>query len=68
MIDKVGQVLTAIEPGRAGRVSAHGEIWAATAPESIAEGDSVKVVGMSGLTLTVRRFVQACTEEMTDDL
>lgn len=59
MIDKVGEALTAIEPGRAGRVSAHGEIWAATAPESIAEGDSVKVVGVSGLTLTVRRFVQA---------
>ena len=59
MIDEMGRVLTAIEPGRTGRVSAHGEIWAAAAPESIAEGDSVKVAGVSGLTLTVRRFVQA---------
>jgi len=50
-----GQALTAIDPGGVGRVATHGEIWAATASETIHPGDAVIVTGMSGLTLTVKR-------------
>jgi membrane-bound serine protease (ClpP class) len=55
MIGEVGTALTAIEPGRIGRVVARGEIWTATAREPIAEGQSVCVTSMNGLTLTVRK-------------
>lgn len=55
MIGETGQALTAIAPGSAGRVSAHGEIWNATAEEPIAEGDEVAVTAVHGLKLTVRR-------------
>ena len=55
MIDEIGQAISAIAPGRAGAVSAHGEIWQATAAEPIAEGDAVRVVAIHGLTLEVRR-------------
>jgi membrane-bound serine protease (ClpP class) len=55
MIGETGQALTAIAPGGAGRVSAHGEIWNATAEEPIAEGDEVAVTAVHGLKLTVRR-------------
>ncbi len=54
MIDEHGQALTAIAPGRPGRVAAHGEIWQATAGEAIAEGARVRVTAVDGLTLTVR--------------
>jgi len=49
-----GQALTPIAPGGTGRVATHGEIWTATAQESIHEGDMVVVTGVNGLTLTVR--------------
>ncbi len=55
MIDELGRVMSAIEPGGAGRVVAHGEIWRAVAPEPIAEGETVRVTGVDGLTLKVRR-------------
>ena len=55
MIDEVGQALTAIAPGRLGRVATHGEVWQATAAEPIAEGARVRVTGVNGLTLTVRK-------------
>jgi membrane-bound serine protease (ClpP class) len=55
MIGEVGLALTAIEPGRSGRVVTHGEIWTAIATEPIAEGHSVCVTGIDGLTLTVRK-------------
>ena len=54
MIGEVGLALTAIEPGRSGRVAMHGEIWTAIATEPIAEGRSVCVTSIDGLTLTVR--------------
>src|SRR5262249_11734447 len=47
-----GQALTAIEPGGTGRVATRGEIWTATAAESIHQGDLVIVTGVHGLTLT----------------
>jgi membrane-bound serine protease (ClpP class) len=56
MLDEVGYALTAIDPGGLGRVQTHGEIWAATADEPIAVGARVQVVGVKGLSLTVRRL------------
>jgi membrane-bound serine protease (ClpP class) len=55
MIDELGQALTSFEPGGAGRVQTHGEIWTATADEPISAGDRVRVVAVKGLLLTVRR-------------
>ena len=55
MLHASGQALTAITPGGMGRVATHGEIWTATAAESIHEGDAVVVTAVNGLTLTVRR-------------
>jgi len=55
MIGEPGRALTSIGPGRIGRVATHGEIWTATAAESIGEGDSIAVVRVDGLTLTVRK-------------
>jgi membrane-bound serine protease (ClpP class) len=55
MLHASGQALTPIPPGGTGRVATHGEIWTATAAESIHEGDPVIVTGVHGLTLTVRR-------------
>jgi membrane-bound serine protease (ClpP class) len=55
MIGEVGKALTAIEPGKTGRVATHGETWKAIAEEPIAEGDRVLVTKVDGLTLTVRK-------------
>jgi membrane-bound serine protease (ClpP class) len=55
MIGEVGQALTAIKPGGSGRVTTHGEIWTAIAPEPVGEGDRIRVTGVDGLTLTVRK-------------
>ena len=54
MIGEPGHALTAIEPGRNGRVMTHGEIWNAIASEPIAEGARIRVTGVDGLTVTVR--------------
>jgi membrane-bound serine protease (ClpP class) len=55
MLHAPGQALTAIPPGGTGRVATHGEIWTATAAESIHAGDPVVVTAVTGLLLTVRR-------------
>jgi membrane-bound serine protease (ClpP class) len=55
MIDSVGVALTTIQAGMIGRVETHGEIWRATAAESVAQGDFVRITAVDGLTLTVRR-------------
>jgi membrane-bound serine protease (ClpP class) len=55
MIDQPGEALTVIEPGRPGRVSTRGEIWQATSREPIPEGARIRVMGVDGLTLTVRK-------------
>ena len=55
MIDLSGRALTAIEPGGMGRAFIHGENWQATAAEPIAEGTRVRVTGVNGLILTVRK-------------
>jgi len=55
MIRERGRAVTPIEPGKPGRVVAHGEIWHAVADEPIAEGDPIHVTGVEGLTLRVKR-------------
>jgi membrane-bound serine protease (ClpP class) len=55
MIGELGYALTPIEPGRAGRVATHGEIWRAIALEPIAEGDRLRITDVDGLTVTVRK-------------
>jgi membrane-bound serine protease (ClpP class) len=55
MLDEIGRALTPIAPGGTGDVAAHGEIWRATSNEPIDAGDTVRVVSIDGLTLTVRR-------------
>ena len=55
MVGEPGEALTAIAPGRAGRVATHGEIWNATSGESIPEGARVRVTKVDRLTLVVRK-------------
>jgi len=55
MFDQTGQALTAIDPGGLGRVFIHGENWQATAADPIPEGTRVRVAGVNGLILTVRK-------------
>jgi membrane-bound serine protease (ClpP class) len=55
MIGESGVVVSAIAPGRPGRVTTHGEIWYAEASEAIPEGSRVRITAIQGLTLTVRR-------------
>lgn len=55
MIDETARALTSIEPGGVGRVQTRGEIWTATAGEPVAAGETVRVVAVKGLLLTVRR-------------
>lgn len=55
MVGEVGHALTSIAPASTGRVRTHGEIWTATSDESIETGDRVRVVAVTGLSLTVRK-------------
>jgi len=55
MFDQTGQALTPIDPGGLGRVFIHGENWQATAADPIPEGTRVRVAGVNGLSLTVRK-------------
>jgi membrane-bound serine protease (ClpP class) len=59
MIGEVGRVVAPIEPGKPGRIVTHGEIWHANADHSIEEGAQVRVIGVEGLTLAVRRETSA---------
>jgi membrane-bound serine protease (ClpP class) len=53
MLDESGEVIDDVGPGVGGRVSTHGEIWSAIAPEPIPRGTRVRVVAINGMTLTV---------------
>jgi membrane-bound serine protease (ClpP class) len=55
MAGEEGQVLTAIDAGREGTVAAHGEIWRASAAESLPRGSRVRVMAVEGLRLLVRK-------------
>jgi membrane-bound serine protease (ClpP class) len=56
MLGEVGYALTPIESGGVGRVRAHGEIWNATADERVETGEALRVTGVNGLMLHVRRI------------
>lgn len=53
LIDAVGTVLTPCHP--IGQVLVVGERWEARCPEGADPDDKVRVVGIEGLTLTVKR-------------
>ena len=53
MLGASGEVIDPIDPGGIGRVTTHGEIWSAVAGQPIPSGARIRVVGISGLTLTV---------------
>jgi membrane-bound serine protease (ClpP class) len=55
MIGQAGQALTAVGPGTPGTIAARGEIWQAVSSEPIAAGTPVRIAGVSGLVLTVRK-------------
>ena len=46
MVGEIGEALTLIAPGAAGRVRVHGEIWSATATEPIAGGAPCRVTNV----------------------
>jgi membrane-bound serine protease (ClpP class) len=54
MVDELGRALSAIPAGGVGSVQTHGEIWTAKSAEPIYAGETVRVVGVDGLVLTVR--------------
>jgi len=54
MVGSPGQALTPIDD-RSGRVLTHGEIWQATAAESIPSGSRVRITRVDGLHLHVQR-------------
>ena len=55
LLHESGRALTPIVPGQPGSVRVHGEIWNARSNAPIAEGETVRIVAMDGLTLTVER-------------
>jgi len=67
MLGEVGRAGTPLEPGTVGRVVTHGELWRAVADEPIAEGETVRVTGVDGLTLTVRRDAAETPPAGADD-
>ena len=63
MLDLAGTAMTAIPAGGDGRVQVHGEIWTARSGGAIAPGEAVRVSGVAGLVLTVRR--DSVSKELT---
>jgi membrane-bound serine protease (ClpP class) len=55
LMNETAEAITAIEPGMAGRVRIHGEIWSAISNDRIVAGERVRVAAVDGLTLTVRK-------------
>lgn len=60
LVGSEGQLVEAVEaPGGKGMVLVHGELWRASAGESIAKGARVRIRRVDGLTLTVEPFPSA---------
>lgn len=53
LIGSTGEVVT--WSGLTGRVRVHGEIWSARSEMELAPGDSIRVVALKGLVLTVKK-------------
>lgn len=58
MNGEIAEVYTWNEDGT-GKVFCHGEYWNANGPSLLRQGDHVKVVGLSGMELTVQPFPEA---------
>lgn len=67
MVGEVGRAIAPLEPGNVGRVVTHGEIWRAVSAEPIAEGETVRVTAVEGLTVTVRRDARETPPAGADD-
>lgn len=55
IIGAVVEVVSAIEPPRAGRVLLHGSEWSAVAEAPVAKGSTVTVTARNNITLTVKK-------------
>lgn len=55
VIGRKAQVTKKITPSHAGQVKVEGEIWRATADKPIAEGETVIIDSVSGVTLSVSK-------------
>ena len=53
LMDAVGLCRTEINPE--GKIFVHGELWTSTSDEVILPGEKVRVVGIEGLTLRVKK-------------
>src|SRR5207245_5258158 len=53
LIGEIGEVREAIQPGVAGRVLVHGELWRAVSDISLAAGTTVRVRAVHGLEISV---------------
>jgi membrane-bound serine protease (ClpP class) len=53
MIGRRGRALAPLTPDRPAQIAIAGEIWTATAPTEIGQGEPVEVVAVDGLTLRV---------------
>jgi membrane-bound serine protease (ClpP class) len=62
LIGEIGRTLTHLDPGADGQVHVHGEIWRARSAVPVPPARSVRVSGISGLTLTVEPAEPAATE------
>lgn len=57
MVDRTGQVVRTIDPDKdTGQVRVDGQVWQAQAEGKIEEGAKVKVVGIIGARLTVKKI------------
>ncbi len=53
LIGAAGRALGPLAPGETGQVAVHGEIWRAVAQVAIPAGADVRIIAVSGLTLSV---------------
>jgi membrane-bound serine protease (ClpP class) len=60
LIGEIGEVRTRLAPG--GQIFLHGELWSAVADQEVEAGESVRVTGIDGLTLTVEPLQRAATD------
>jgi membrane-bound serine protease (ClpP class) len=56
LVGEHGRALTDIHAAGQGQVAVHGEVWSATALESIPAGEAISITAVDGLLLTVRRW------------
>jgi membrane-bound serine protease (ClpP class) len=58
-----GVALASFAPGAVGQIRTHGEIWSAVADVPIHAGDTVRIVAVNGLRLTVASAAQPRVEQ-----